>query len=137
MVHIRHIAARPGATFFLPGTPGARIHKSAAPLDGETVFQKHNANAFRKTPLLEHLRGLGVTDLVVAGMMTHLCIDTTVRAAADLGFTCILAGDACATKALSFGDATVPARGVQTAFLAAINGTFARVMTAEEIGTIL
>ena len=133
VVHIRHIAAPPGATFFLPITPGARIHKCAAPLDGETVFQKHNPSAFRKTCLLEHLKGLGVTDLVVAGMMTHLCIDTTVRAAADLGFTCILAGDACATKALTFGDKTVPAAQVQAAFLSAIDGTFAKVTTVEEI----
>lgn len=137
VAHIRHVATRPGATFFLPGTPGAEIHEAVKPLAEEPVFAKHFPNAFRETPLMEHLKGIGVTDLIVAGMMTHMCIDTTVRAAADLGFTCTLASDACATKALSFGDAIVPATQVQAAFLAAINGAFARVMTTEEIGTML
>lgn len=137
VIHVRHLAARPGATFFLPGTRGSEIHACVAPGAGETVFQKHFPNAFRETPLLGHLKGAGVTDLVIAGMMTHLCIDATVRAAADLGFSCLLAGDACATKALSFDGTTVPAREVQAAFLAALNGTFAKVMTAEEICTEL
>ena len=88
IIHIQHIATRPGATFFLPGTPGADLHASVAPQPGEPVFQKHFPNSFRETPLLEHLRGRGITELLVAGMMTHMCIDTTTRAAADLGFTC-------------------------------------------------
>ncbi|MDR3684999.1 MAG: cysteine hydrolase family protein, partial [Geothrix sp.] len=127
IVHIQHLAARPGATFFLPGTPGAEIHPSAAPLPGEIVFQKHFPNSFRDTPLLEHLRGLEITQLVLAGMMTHMCIDTTVRAAFDLGFQCQLAGDACATRDLARQGLAVPAAQVQTAFLAALDGTFATV----------
>jgi len=133
VVHIQHVALRPGATFFLPDTPGAELHPAVAPLPGEPVFQKHFPNSFRKTPLLDHLRGLGVTELMVAGMMTHMCIDTTVRAAFDLGFTCHLAGDACATRDLARDGATVPAAQVQAAFLAAIDGTFAQVMTVDEL----
>lgn len=134
-VHIQHVATRPGATFFLPGTSGVEIHPSVAPLPGEAVFQKHFPNSFRETPLLEHLHGLGVTQLVVAGMMTHMCIDTTVRAAFDLGFQCLLAGDACATRDLARSGATVPAAQVQAAFLAALDGTFAKVLTADELCT--
>jgi nicotinamidase-related amidase len=133
VVHIQHGSTRAGATFFLPGTPGMQFHASAAPLESETVFRKHFPNAFRETPLLEHLRTLGITELVIAGMMTHMCIDTTVRAAADLGFSCRLAGDACATKALAFCGETIPARQVHAAFLSAIHGTFAKVMKTEEI----
>lgn len=133
VVHIQHVTLRPGATFFLPGTPGAELHPAVAPLSGEPVFQKHFPNSFRDTPLLEHLRGLDVTELVVAGMMTHMCIDTTVRAAFDLGFACHLAGDACATRDLARGGTTVPAAQVQAAFLAAIDGTFAQVTTADEL----
>jgi nicotinamidase-related amidase len=133
ILHIQHIAARPGATFFLPGTAGAGIHASVTPLPDETVFQKHFPNSFRETPLLGHLRGLGVTELIVAGMMTHMCIDTTVRAAFDLGFQCQLAQEACATRNLSMQGVTVPADQVQTAFLAAIDGTFARVLSVREI----
>ena len=104
-----------------------------APHAGETVLQKNFPNSFRETPLLEHLRRHEVTRLVIAGMMTQMCIDTTVRAAADLGFDCTLAHDACATRDLSFGGVTVPAASVQAAFLAALNGLFAKVRPVAEI----
>ena len=133
VVHIQHLATRAGATFFLPGTVGAEFHASVTPLPGEAQLQKHFPNSFRETPLLEHLRGLGITDLVLAGMMTHMCIDTTVRAAADLGFQCRLAGDACATRDLVREGVRVPALQVQTAFLAALDGTFAQVQTVEAL----
>ncbi|MCX7170128.1 MAG: cysteine hydrolase family protein [Proteobacteria bacterium] len=133
VIHIQHISTRPGAPFFLPDTAGVQIHQSVAPSPGEPVFQKNYPNSFRDTPLLEHLRKHQITQLVIAGMMTQMCIDTTVRAAADLGFQCILAHDACATKSMSFGGATVSAENVQTAFLAALNGLFAQVLNAEEI----
>lgn len=133
IVHIQHIATRPGATFFLPATAGAEIHESVRPLSGEVVFQKHFPNSFRETPLLEHLRAGGIKQLVIAGMMTHMCIDTTTRAAADLGFKCMLAHDACATRALSFNGMHVAAQNVQTAYLAALNGPFAKVLSADEL----
>jgi nicotinamidase-related amidase len=133
LVHIQHLSTRPGAAFFLPGTPGAQIHTDVAPLPGETLFQKNFPNAFRATPLLDHLRGLGIQRLVVAGMMTHMCVDASVRAAYDYGFECWLAQDACATKALIFGEQTVPAAQVQAAFLAALGAAYARLMTVEQI----
>ena len=137
IVHIQHIATRPGATFFLPNTAGATIHESVRPSSGEVVFQKHFPNSFRETPLLEHLRAGGITQLVIAGMMTHMCIDTTTRAAADLGFKCFLAHDACATRALSFNGMHVAAENVQTAYLAALNGLFAKVLSAHELSADL
>jgi nicotinamidase-related amidase len=133
IIHIQHLAARPGATFFLPGTPGAEIQTGVAPRPGETLFQKHFPNSFRETPLLEHLRGPGITQLVIAGMMTHMCIDTTVRAAFDLGFQCQLAGDACATRDLVRQGLVVPAAQVQAAFLAALDGTFATVRSVQDL----
>jgi nicotinamidase-related amidase len=133
VVHVQHISVRPGATFFLPDTPGVEIHPCVAPQEGETIVRKHFPNSFRETPLLEHLRSRNVTGLVIAGMMTHMCVDTTTRAAADLGLACQLAHDACATRALSFGGSTVAAADVQTAFVASLNGSFARVRSAAEI----
>lgn len=133
IVHIQHVSSRPGATFFLPETPGVEIHESVAPRAGEAVFRKHYPNSFRETPLQDHLRQRGITELVIGGMMTQMCVDSTTRAAADLGFQCVLAGDACATRNLSFGGVTVAAENVQLAFLAALNGLFAKVSTAEEI----
>jgi nicotinamidase-related amidase len=66
-------------------------------------------------------------------MMTHLCVDTTVRAASDLGFQCALAHDACATRNLKFGERKVSAEDVQVAYLAALNGSFASVRSAAEL----
>ena len=133
VIHVQHISVRPGATFFLPGTEGIRIHEAVAPREGEPIFEKSFPNAFRQTGLLAHLQGLGVRQLTIAGMMTHMCIDTTVRAAFDLGFESTLAHDACATKALSFGGTEVTAAEVQATFLAALDGTFAKVRSAAEI----
>ena len=133
IVHIRHVATRKGATFFLPDTFGAESHPLVAPQPAEAVFTKHYPNSFRETGLLAHLQGLGITSLLIAGMMTHMCIDTTVRAAVDLGFACTLAQDACATRDLVFAGQTIPAGQVQTAFLAALNGLFAKINTAQAI----
>ena len=137
VIHVQHISTRPGATFFLPKTVGVQIHKSVYPNNGEMVFHKHYPNSFRETHLLEYLRENQISQLVIAGMMTHMCIDTTTRAATDLGFQCVLAHDACATRALSFNGATVSAESVQTAFLAALNGLFAKVLSVMEICTNL
>jgi nicotinamidase-related amidase len=133
VIHIQHLATRPGATFFLPGTPGAAIQPGLQPEDGEAHFTKHFPNSFRETPLLEHLQERGVKVLVIAGMMTQMCIDTTTRAAADLGFACRLAHDACAAQAQTFGGITVPAQQVHAAFLAALQGAFAQVSSVDEI----
>ena len=131
--HVQHIAKRAGATFFLPGTKGADIHAAVAPAAGEAVVTKHFPSSFRETTLLEDLRGAGATRLVVAGMMTHMCVDTTVRAAADLGFECLLAHDGCATRALEFSGQRVEAPQVQCAYLAALHGSFAQVRSAQAI----
>lgn len=133
IIHIQHIARGEGATFFLPNTNGAEIHNSVTPLEGETLFQKSHPNSFLETPLLEHLHKQQITQLVIVGMMTHMCIDTTTRAASDLGFNCLLVHDACATKSLTFDDVTVPARHVQASYLAAIDGSFAKVLSTDEM----
>ena len=131
--HIRHLAIRPGATFFLPDTPGSEIHPSVAPMADESVIVKHFPNSFRETSLLDHLKKAGVTSVVVCGAMSHMCIDATVRAACDLGFQCLVAQDACATRSLAFGQETVPAVKVHAAFMAALSAAYAEVLTTEEL----
>ena len=131
VVHVRHLAVKPDAPFFIPGSEGSQIHESVAPLETEVVVEKNFPNSFRNTALLEKLQEQGVEHLVIVGMMTHMCIDTTVRAASDLGVTVTLLQDSCATKALKWDNAVIPADMVHRAFLAALNGKFARVMTAE------
>jgi nicotinamidase-related amidase len=135
--HVQHVATKAGATFFLPGTPGVEIHPRLAPVAGEGLVVKHFPSSFRDTGLDALLRSKGVDTLVVAGMMTHMCVDTTVRAAFDLGYSLVVAGDACATKKLAFGGLTVEAGQVQASYLAALDGTFARVSDAAGITGIL
>lgn len=133
VIHVQHVSLRPGATFFLPGSRGVEIHESVAPLTGETVIEKHYPNSFRETGLLEKLKQLGIQELVIAGMMSNMCIDATVRAAADLGFSVRLAHDACAARALAFNGITVPAREVHAAFMAGLQGLYAKVASVEEL----
>lgn len=86
IVHILHIAARPNATFLLPNTEGINFHENVKPLPGEIVIKKHFPNSFRDTDLQEYLRSKDIQELVLCGMMSHMCIDTTTRAAFDLGY---------------------------------------------------
>jgi len=133
VIHVQHIAARPGATFFLPGTPGVEFHDDVTPNAGEKIFVKHYPNSFRETGLHDYLAEQQITSLIIVGMMTHMCIDTTVRAACDLGYECLVVGDCCATKTLKFGDKDIPAEDVHAAFLAALHGVFAKVVTTQEL----
>ena len=133
VIHVRHLSVRPGSTFFLPGTKGAEIHPSVSPRGVETVIEKNFPNSFRGTRLEQTLKDSGVKNLVVAGMMTHMCVDATVRHAADLGYKITLLGDACATRAQSYAGEQVPARQVHAAFLAALNGFYAKVVPSHEL----
>jgi nicotinamidase-related amidase len=130
--HVQHISIRPGGTFFLPHTEGAEIRSVLKPSAGEKVFQKHFPNSFRETLLLQTLREQDAADLVIAGAMSHMCVDATVRAAFDLGISCTVIEDACATKDLVFRGSLVPAAHVHRAFMAALHGAYAKVMTLEE-----
>ena len=136
-VHVRHLSTRPDAAFFLPGTEGALFHPAVAPAPGETVVEKHFPNSFRETSLGAALPAPGAGRLVVAGMMTHMCVDATVRAAADLGYGVVLAADACATRELVWQERVVPAPDVQAAFLAALNGRYAEVLGSDEAARLL
>jgi nicotinamidase-related amidase len=77
VIHIQHLAVRPGATFFLPGTPGADFNPNVQPLPDETIVQKNFPNSFRDTPLLDVLRETQVSRLVICGMQTNMCVDAS------------------------------------------------------------
>jgi Amidases related to nicotinamidase len=132
IIHIQHIATKPGATFFLPGTPGAGIHKNVQPTATEKIIIKHFPNSFRETELLNHLSKNEITDLVICGMMTHMCIDATTRAAKDFGYNCTLVGDACTTRNLEINGEKIKAADVHNAFLAALNATYATVTNTRD-----
>ena len=131
--HIRHLAAQPDATFFLPDTPGSEIHPSVAPMADEPVIIKRFPNSFRETTLLAQLKKAGIASAAFCGAMSHMCIDATVRAACDLGFQCRVAHDACATRTLTFGQETAPAAKVHAAFMAALSAAYAQVLSTEAL----
>jgi nicotinamidase-related amidase len=132
LVYIQHLSTRPEASFFIPGTEGADLHTSVSPISTELTIQKHYPNSFRDTLLLEHLTRKEISHVVIAGMMTHMCVEATTRAAFDHGFQCTVVHDACATRALSFGGEFVSARQVHAAFLAALSGVYAQVVSTDD-----
>lgn len=130
--HIQHISLSESATFFLPHTSGAEIHQLCAPQSGEKVLVKHRPDSFIDTGLKEELEACGIEAVVICGMMTHMCIDTTVRAANQNGYPVELIEDACATRDLEWNGIVIPANQVQGAYMAALSGSFAKVYQAEE-----
>ncbi len=78
------------------------------------------------------LQSKNITDVVICGMMTHMCVDATVRAAKDLGYKCTIIQDACATKDLEFQGFKVEAEKVQAVFLAALTPFYATIISTDE-----
>ncbi|MDH3218552.1 MAG: cysteine hydrolase [Gammaproteobacteria bacterium] len=133
LFHIQHIATREGATFFVADTPGCEINDSVKPQPDEPLVVKHYPNAFRDTDLHEMLQQAGVGKLVICGAMSHMCIDTTTRAAFDLGYQCQVVADACATRDLEFEGQRVRAADVQAAFMAALGMPFAKISSTDQV----
>ena len=133
--HIRHISNYEGATFFLPDTLGSQIHQTVAPLENEPVIIKHAPDSFHQTDLKERLDKGGVARLVICGMMSHMCIDTTVRRAKGLGYEVLLIHDACTTKDLVWEGEHIPAQTVHSVYMASLNGSFAKLTKQSELYT--
>jgi len=131
--HVRHVSVREGATFFIPGTVGAEIHPDVRPIDGETIIEKHFPNSFRETELSVHLDNQEITDLVICGMMSEMCVDATVRAAFDQGFNCTLVHDACAAGDREFAGDTINSSQVHAAIMSALGAVYARITNTDEI----
>jgi nicotinamidase-related amidase len=131
-IHIQHVSLKPDAAFFVKGTSGTDIHDSVAHFEGEPIVYKHYPNSFRETNLLEILKEWGIERAVICGMMTHMCVDATARAAADFGFQVMIAEDACATRDLKYGETTIPAEHVHKAFLAALK-SYGQVMSSDQV----
>jgi nicotinamidase-related amidase len=133
VVHMKHVWDAPDAEFMRPGTEGIEIHPAVEPADGELVLEKESPNSFVKTALQDELRQRGTNDLVVAGMMSSMCVDATVRAAADLGFSPTVVHDGCAAPDLEFNGIKVPGAAVHAAFMAALADGYAEVTSATDL----
>jgi biuret amidohydrolase len=84
----------PMGRILVAGEPGNDFVSALMPLPGETVIEKPGKGAFYATGLQDVLRRLGLTHLVVAGVTTEVCVQTTMREANDRGYECLLAEDA-------------------------------------------
>ena len=132
VIHIQHIN-EPDDTFFLPGTHGAQIHPRLTPLPNEFHVVKHMPSSFLGTKLAEWIQENKITDVVVCGMMSHMCVDTTVRACQDFGLSVVVLDDACATLDLRYGEETIPAETVHKTFMASLQDVFADVIQTSEL----
>jgi nicotinamidase-related amidase len=133
VLHLRHVWDAPDATFMRPGTDGVEIHPLVAPAGGEAVIEKAAPNGFVGTDLETEVRSRDIDKIVVAGMMSSMCVDATVRAAVDLGFGATVVHDACAAPDLEFNGATVAAAAVHAAFMAALADGYATVLSSDEL----
>jgi nicotinamidase-related amidase len=133
VVHVQHSWDAPDAAYLKPGTPGFAHDDRVAPTEGEPVVIKQSPNAFVRTDLERRLRSNGIDHLLVAGMMSSMCVDATVRAAVDLGFTVTVVGDACAAPDLEYAGVSVPGEQVHAAFMAALADGYAEVIGAQSL----
>jgi len=129
VLHIRHEFPTNEAPFFRPGSHGAEIHPSVAPLPDELVICKQRPNSFVGTDLQAQLDARGIKSLVIVGAMSQMCIDSTARAAVDLGYAVTILEDACAAKPQSFNGMNLSAQTVHAAIMAPLAGSFAKVKT--------
>lgn len=121
VVHIRHASSKDSA-----------IQNNVKPLKGEKVITKNHINSYIDTDLLEYLKKNEITNVVICGMMTHVCVEAAARASADYGFKVTIIRDACATRDVTFGNETVNALDVHTSTLATIDSYYGSVMTVNE-----
>lgn len=127
VIHIQHDSG-PGSPYDTKARIGA-IADPVAPAAGEKVITKAYPSSFEQTDLDAELKRLGATDLVLAGFMTHVCVNSTARAAFNHGYRVTVVGNATATRALPnpLGGA-LPAEAVHASALAALADIFAIVV---------
>ena len=99
--------AGPMGRLLVVGEPGTAIVEALAPVAGETVIEKPGKGAFYRTDLGEILEKLGARTLLVAGVTTEVCVQTTMREANDRGYDCLLVEDATESYFPEFKAATL------------------------------
>ncbi|WP_072392178.1 cysteine hydrolase family protein [Hyphomicrobium sp. CS1GBMeth3] len=127
VIHIQHDAG-PGTPYDVRAPIGA-IADVVAPAAGEKVITKAYPSSFEKTDLDEELKRLGVNNLVLAGFMTHVCVNSTARAAFNHGYSTTVVGNATATRSLPNPNGGVlPAEALHNGALTALADIFAIVV---------
>jgi nicotinamidase-related amidase len=137
VVHIQHRSVEPNSPL-RPDQPGAEFQAIVAPVDSEQVFTKSVNSAFIGTRLEAHLRDQRVRSVVICGLTTNHCVETTTRMSGNLGFETYLAEDACATFDRVGPDENVwPAERIHAMTLANLHGEFATIVTVAEVLEVL
>ncbi|CAB9499892.1 isochorismatase family protein YddQ [Seminavis robusta] len=128
VIHIVHDAG-PGTPYDVTATIG-KIVDAVAPVDDEPTITKKFISSFTQTDLHEKLQALNCNELIVAGFMTHMCVNSTTRSAFELGYRCTVVGNATATRALPGGKdgRVVDAKALQESSLSELGDMFAVVV---------
>lgn len=133
VLHVHHRSVRPQSPLY-PGKPGVAVKPEVAPREGEAVFTKTVNSAFIGTDLQTWLEERNIDCVVIAGLTTNHCVDTTTRMAGNLGFHPVLIGDACATNDRVGPEGRVWDAGtIHATTLANLHGEFATVMTTDQV----
>lgn len=127
VIHVQHDDG-PGSLYDITGESGAIVPR-VAPRDGEPVVVKNYPNSFVQTSLDERLKSIGAENLIIAGFMTHMCVNSTARGAFNLGYAPTVVAGATATRSLpGIGGDDIPAAMLQVASLAALSDLFAVIV---------
>ena len=133
IIHVRHDSVQPGSSL-APGAAGNAFRPGFEPLPGEPLVTKSVNSAFIGTDLDLRLKRLGAKHVVVFGISTDMCVSTTVRTGANLGWDMILVPDACDCFDLPDGaGGTLAAEDIQRAHVATLAFEFCRVMPTAEL----
>lgn len=131
IIYIQHIKYETNADFFGVGTEGVDLHPQLKHDASSIIVEKQFPNSFQSTPLQQQLEKNGVEQLVICGMMTHMCIRATTPVAESLGYAPIVITDATATRDLTVNGELIPAKQIQETMLAELS-VVARMVTANE-----
>ena len=133
IIHVRHDSIAPGSTL-APGHAGNAFRPGFEPLAGEAVVAKSVNSAFIGTDLDLRLKRLGTRHVVTFGISTDMCVSTTVRTGANLGWDMILVPEACDCFDLPDGKGgTIRAQDIHAAHVATLAFEFARLATVQEL----
>jgi nicotinamidase-related amidase len=135
VIHVVQIS-KPGGKIFNPGGTFVQIIDKVKPAECEIVIEKKLPSSFTGTTLGAELEKIGRKDLIITGYMTHMCLNSTTRDAAEAGYRCTIVADLTATRDLPGLDgAIIPAEIVKAVSLASLADRFAIVLyKADEIG---
>jgi nicotinamidase-related amidase len=137
IVHVRHVSPHSESVFHTD-SKGVDFIDGLGPVGDEVVIDKHKSSGFVDTKLLDKLTAKGIDTIVIAGFTANDCIDATARQAGDLGFECIVVGDATATFDLQGPDGKLHlAERVHALTLANLNAHFAKVVRTIDILELL